>query len=268
MFELFTEGIKASIPIMIAAFGGLFGELAGVLNIALEGQMLVSAFFSVYLSNITQSLLLGLLGGITSSLLFSLILVFFSFGVGANIFLVGLGINLLAVSLTRFFGLFISGKKGTILFSHIPNLSDIWFYSSLALFPIVYIIVYYTRFGFRLRAVGENEKASMFSGIYPGTYRVIAILLSGVFCGISGFFISVPLSSFIHNMSGGRGWLAIVAIFLGGRKVFGVFISSLFIGMVFVFSHFLQIVSGIDPELSMVFPYLASLLFLIFYKRR
>ncbi len=132
----------------------------------------------------------------------------------------------------------------------------------------MYIIIYYTRFGFHLRAVGENERASMFSGIYPGTYRIWALLISGIFCGISGFFISVPLSAFIQSMSGGRGWLAIVAIFLGGRRVSGVFIASLFIGLVFVFSHFVQIVSGIDPEISMVFPYIASLLFLILYRRR
>ncbi len=268
MFEVLTEGVKVSIPIMLAAFGGLFGELSGILNIALEGQILISALFSVYIADLTHSLILGLVGGMVSSLLLSLVMVLFSFGAKANIFLVGLGINLLSVSISKLFTILILGKKGTILFSHIPSLSEVWFYLALGLFPMVYMIIYHTRFGFHLRAIGENERASMFSGIYPGAYRVKAILLSGVFCGISGFFVSVPLSAFIQNMSGGRGWLAIVAIFLGRRNVTGVFVASLFIGLVFVFSHFIQIVSGIDPELSMVFPYIASLLFLILYRRR
>ncbi len=268
MSEILVETVKTSVPIMIAAFGGLFGELAGVLNIALEGQILISALFSAYITDVTQSLILGLFGGIISSFLLSLVFVFFSFTLRANIFLVGLGINLLSLSFSRLFGVLISGKKGAILFHHIPEFSDTWFYYALVLFPIMYIIVYYTRFGFHLRAVGENQKVAMFSGIYPGLYKIWGIMLSGVFCGISGFFLSVPLSVFIQNMSGGRGWLAIVAIFLGGRNVGGVFIASLFIGLAFVVSHFVQITSGVDPELSMAFPYIASLLFLILYKRR
>ncbi|HID15453.1 MAG TPA: ABC transporter permease [Candidatus Atribacteria bacterium] len=268
MLEIITEGIKVSVPIMVAAFGGLFGELAGVLNIALEGQILIASLFSVYTAHITHNLIWGLIGGIFASSLLSLVFVVFSFGFRANIFLVGLGINLLALSISEVFSIFISGKKGSIVFHNIPHLSEIWIFSALLLFLLTYVIVYNTRFGFHLRAVGENESASIFSGVYPGFYRIFAIILSGVFCGISGFLISIPLSVFVQNISGGRGWLAIIAIFIGGRKPVGVFIASLLIGIVFTFSHFIQIMKGIDPEITMTFPYIASLLFLIFYKRR
>ncbi len=268
MFEILLEGVKVSVPIMFAAFGGLLTELAGVLNIALEGQILIAALFSAFFSNLTHSLFLGLLGGILSSVLLSFVFVVFSIGKGANIFLVGLGINLLATSLSRFFSHMMIGKQGTWVFKNIPVFSDFWFYISLFVFPVLYIILYYTWFGFYLRVSGRYERILALSGVSPGFYKVSAIILSGIFCGISGFFISVPLSVFIQNMSGGRGWLSLVAIFLGGSRVVGVFIASLFIGMVFIFSHLLQVVSGIDPEIAMIFPYIASILFLILYRRR
>ncbi len=135
MGEIFTEGIRFSIPIMIAAFGGLFGELSGVLNIALEGQILIGALFSAYISDITHSLIIGLLGGIGASLLLSLILVVFSFGARANIFLVGLGINLLALSFSRLFGIFISGKRVPYSFIIYHHFLDGGFIYPLYFFP-------------------------------------------------------------------------------------------------------------------------------------
>ena len=268
MYEIITEGVKISIPIMIASFGGLLSELSGILNISLEGEILFSAFFSVFFANLTHSLLIGLMAGIFSSVVLSFVFIFFSFTLSANIFLVGLGINILSSSLTLYMGTLISGEKGTIIFKHIPHLGLLWIYISLLIFPIMQILIYKTRIGFHIRAVGNNEKAAIFSGINPIAYKIQAIIIGGILCGISGFFISIPLGVFIQNMSGGRGWLAIVAIFLGGRAPWGIFIASLFIGITFTLAHLFQVSINMDPEIAMIIPYIASILFLIFYKKR
>jgi simple sugar transport system permease protein len=272
-------------PFLLAAMGGLFSSLAGVLNIALEGLMIFSAFFSVVVTVATGSLFLGILGGIVATMLLTVLFGGISLGLRANIFICGLATNLLAASLTIVLSFQMYGQTGSVNFPTMPILSpvripfvsgipvlgdilsnhNILVYVSWILLALTSIVIYKTPFGMRLRAVGNNAKAAFALGINPKSYQFASLLISGFTCALAGSTLTLTLGAFVPNVSSGRGWIALVIIYLGKRTPVGILIGSLVFGVVEFLSNYLQAVSNIPSGLLLAMPFYVTVLALIAY---
>lgn len=258
--------IRASTPLILPAMGGLISELAGVINIALEGIMLSAAFFGVVVSALGPAWFpglpfwvypwLGALAGMISGIALAWLIAFFHLELGADIILAGLGINILASGGTVFVMFALTGDKGststlaspampaiTIPFvNNIPfinqlfngeNLTgyNIMTYAAFISVILVWIFLYRTPLGTHLRSVGENPQAAASVGINVKRVRYIALLLSGALASLGGINLSMGyLTLFQANMTAGRGFIALAAVFLGNKNPVGTLIAALIFG--------------------------------------
>jgi general nucleoside transport system permease protein len=272
-------------PFLLAALGGLFSSLAGVLNIALEGLMIFSAFFSIVVTVATGNLLLGILGGVAATLLLTMLFGSIALGLRANIFICGLATNLLAAALSTVLSLAFYGQTGSISFPDMPVLPpvrmpflqgipilgdilaghNILVYVSWVLLAVSSLVIYRTPFGMRLRAVGHSQKAAFALGINPRRYQFASLLISGVACALGGSVLTLTLGAFVPNVSSGRGWIALVIIYLGRRTPIGILIGSVVFGLVEYISNYLQVASSIPSGLLLAMPFFVTVIALIVY---
>jgi simple sugar transport system permease protein len=279
--------IQMTTPVLFAALGGLFTELSGLLNIGLEGMMLSSAFFSVFISETTGSLFLGIAAGIGISIMLALLMGFLSLNLKGNVFVVGLATNLFANGLTVLLQSLLLHSKGTVFFTKaprveplsIPFLNDIPFFGKLvsgyhmldylALFSVFVcaVIIFRTPYGYHLRAVGKDSEAAESVGISVYKHRMMAFIASGLFAGLGGCALSLPLQTFVGGMSNGRGWIALVAVILGRGNPFGVLVGAIVFGAASAVSNLLQAGTQISPKLLMSLPFIITLLMMVFYRK-
>ena len=279
------NSISIMTPFLLAAIGGLFTELSGMLNIALEGLMLIGAFFSVIFTAFTGSIFIGILCGILATLLTAFVFGYISLYLKANIFIAGLATNLLAPGLTTVLAFKIFGNKGVIRFNipdipvlhistleRIPILGDtlighnILVYISWLLVIIAVIVIYKTPFGLRLRGTGLNPKTIRALGLNPRYYQLLAILISGFTSGIGGAFLTLNMGAFVPNITAGRGWIALVAIYLGNKRPLGIVIASFIFGFTESFSNFAQgIAKGVPADFILALPYLVTVIAMILF---
>ncbi len=272
-------------PFLLAAIGGLFTELAGMLNIALEGLMLTGAFFSVVFAAATGSLLLGILAGILASLLLALVFAAANLYLKANVFITGLAVNLFASGFTVVLAHRLFGTKGVIRFENvarlpaldlpalprIPLLGDLLIghnvlvYASWAITALGALVIRRTAFGLRLRATGLGPKTVASLGLRPERYQLAAILVSGFTCGLAGSLLTLNLSAFVPNITSGRGWIALVAIYLGGRNPLGIVVAAFVFGLAESFSNYAQGAIDIPADFILAFPYAVTVVAMILY---
>jgi simple sugar transport system permease protein len=270
-------------PILLAATGGLFTELAGFLNICLEGLLLAGAFSAIATASYTGSFVLGLLASILASLLLSALMAFSTLKLRSNVFITGLAVNLLAAGLTVVLSHYFFNTKGVIIFQsdksipivnipfvkHITVIGElfsghsVYVYASWLLLVISWIAIYKTAFGYRLRACANHSMALASLGLMPDTYRYAAFLVSGLFCGIGGSFLSLNLGAFVPNMTAGKGWIALVVIFLGARKPHGLLAAAFVFGLADALSNYAQGLRNIPSDFILAMPYLLTLLAIV-----
>ena len=239
--QLLDATIRVSTPLVLAALAGLFAERSGVVNIALEGKMLFAAFAAGAVAATTGSAWLGLLAAIAISTALGLVHALASVTFRGDQVISGLAINFVAAGLTVTLGhaWFRQGGKTPALsvderfapihlplaetLSDVPVLSQIYtellsghnilVYLMFVLVPLVAWVVYRTRFGLRLRAVGESPAAVDTAGISVIGMRYLALTVSGVLCGIAGAYLSIADGAFFgRDMTAGRGYLALAAL--------------------------------------------------------
>lgn len=235
--------VRATIPILLAAIGGLIAERAGVFQIALEGSMVVGAFAGVAGSYWVSSSLVGVLFGAIGGALVALILAYGAVNRRADPIVLGIAINLLALGLTGFLLAQLFDVRGTFsdprivglsdiripLLSEIPLVGDALFgmtilgYLAFASVPVVWYMVFRTPVGLRLRGVGEDPSAAITLGVGVNRYKFSAVIASGLFAGLAGVQLSLSnVVLFAEGMSAGRGWIAVVAVMLGRAHPAGV----------------------------------------------
>jgi len=280
--------ISGATPILLAALGGAFTYYAGVFNIAMEGMMLMAAFFAVLGSFYLHSWLAGLFLAIVGSLLLALIFILFAVVLHTDEFITGIALNLFALGATIYMLRQIFKVKGAfndpgiiaIPALHIPGLETIpWLgqilsgqnlvvYLALLATLISAYCVFRTRFGLRLRAAGYNPACLDTSGVPTARIRIQSLLVCGVLCGLAGAYLSLGyVRMFVENMSAGRGWISLAAVILVNGNPWGIAIISLVFGFFDGLGLFLQSYN-IAPQFTAMVPYLATLVALYFYSMR
>lgn len=276
---LLAPGILLAAPILYAALGGLFTQRAGIFNIALEGFMLLAAYFSVAAAVATGSLVLGtlagLLAGTASAALMAVLVVAFR----ADEVIVGIAINVLAVGLTTFL-LADAQSTGRQLelgagyprlqlawLDNVPVLGPVFNNRDLliwALVPAVIGVSYAFRrtgFGLRLKAVGEAPLASRAAGVRVASVRFVSIVISGAFCGIAGSELALgSVHLFSENMTSGRGIIAFAAVIFGAGLVNRTAAACLLFGFAQALAGLLQIRTNFPSQFVLMVPFLLTIL--------
>ncbi|GAB6116696.1 MAG: ral nucleoside transport system permease protein [Thermoanaerobacterium sp.] len=277
--------LRVTTPILFAALGAIISDRAGVINIALEGTMLMAALWGVIVSAFTHSAWLGLLAAVISGILMSVILAYFSLNLKTNVVLAGIALNLFASGGTIFILYLVAHDKGISsslksevlpqltlpLVDKIPVIGPIFsghniltYIALLAVF-LVYILLYKTPLGLRIRAVGENPDAADSVGIGVNKTRYIALILSGLLASFGGAYMSMGyVSWFSTNMTAGRGFIALAAEAMGKGTPLGTFLSSLLFGFAGALANNLQSLR-IPSEFVQMIPYIVTIIGLVIY---
>ncbi|EKO3944410.1 ABC transporter permease [Vibrio fluvialis] len=248
MFETFIlmadATVRVSTPLILAALAGMFSERSGVVNIALEGKLLASAFAGAATASVTGSAWLGLLAGVGVSILLALLHGFASITHRGEQVVSGMAINILATGLTITLGRYWFGQGGQtptlsgdarfapltlpgadavqdtpvigLLYSELVSGHSIIEYIAFLAVPTAWYVLFKTRFGLRLRAVGESPAAVDTAGISVVGMRYSAMVICGLLVGLGGVYLSVgQTAQFIPNMSAGKGYMALAALIFG-----------------------------------------------------
>ncbi|MDS0220203.1 ABC transporter permease [Haloarcula sp. S1AR25-5A] len=246
-----SSTLRLSVPIVLAALGGIFAEKSGIINIGLEGLLIISAFAAIFGADVTGSLWLGFLVGIVASTLLAGVFAVVCIEFRADQIIAGLAVWLIALGLAPFASqVFYGGPNtssvGTFDTITVPTLADIPFFGALFdASPAVYImflavaaswyVLNRTTFGRWVRAAGENPKALDTAGVDVSRVRYAAVLLSGVLSGMGGAALAINIGQFSGNgptMVNGKGFIAIVAYLFGNYNPVGALLSTtLFAGL-------------------------------------
>ncbi|MDA3938138.1 MAG: ABC transporter permease [Spirochaetia bacterium] len=291
--SIFSTGFAFAIlrvmtPLLFPALGVAVSELAGSINISLEGIMLMAAFFGVIVSAFTGSLFLALIAGMAAGVMMGALLAYFHLKMKADIIMGAIALNMFAMGMTIFLLYIFTGDKGSTsslqslvfpsieipLLKSIPILGEIFSghniltYVALLAVPFFYVLMFKTPLGLRIRAVGQNPHAAESVGINVDKIKLYALMLSGFFGSLGGLYLSMGyVSWFSRDMTAGRGFIAIAAATLGGNMPLGVLLSSLLFG--FVNSIAIYIASlNVPSELIQMIPYLVTLIALAVFAMR
>jgi general nucleoside transport system permease protein len=241
LIQVLDSSVRLATPLLLACLAGLYSERAGIFDIGLEGKMLMAAFFSAAVASVTGSVWLGLLAGIASSMALSGLHGLASITFRGNQLISGVAINFLAAGMTvliaqdwfqqggRTPSLMGAGRFNPIelpfaeALSGVPYLGPIYsellsghsilVYMAFLAVPLTWWILYRTRFGLRLRAVGENPAAVDTAGVSVVGLRYAAVAIAGILCGIAGAYLATALQAgFVKDMTAGRGFIALAAL--------------------------------------------------------
>lgn len=280
--------LTATAPVVLAALGGQLCAAAGVFNIALEGQLLWGAFVAVVFSHLTGDAWQGVAAAVVATAAYAALLSVPSVTFRADPIVVAVGTNLLALGLTAFLMRSILGTGGTYSspdLDGLPTLAEFGLgdlpvlggvlgpQSPLVIGAAVLVAVTAwwlrrTRWGLRLRGIGEHVQAAEALGLRVGAYRHGAVLAAGALCGLAGAQLALGnVTLFSEGMSAGRGWVAVVAVMLGHGRVAGVVAACLLFGVAEALGFRLQ-GEGLPQQAADAAPYLITLLALVLVRFR
>jgi simple sugar transport system permease protein len=251
------------LPVLFAASGGLFPAVCGTLNIAMEGMLLAGAFSSLAVFYHTGNIPLSVAAAVFAAMALSAVHAFGAFKLRANVFITGLALNLFSSGICIVLSDRLFNTRGVIASQSISSAPQIFLFLGLFLVVVSWTVINKTPFGLRLRACGNNTEALASLGMNPEFYRTAAFLISGFFCGIGGSFLSLYLGAFVPGMSAGRGWIALVIIFLGRRKPHGILAAAFIFALADSFSLFAQGFWSLPAYFMFAFPYIFALFAMI-----
>lgn len=277
--------IRMTTPILLVTLAAAICSKVKIFNIAMEGTMMTGAFFSIVANYFTGSVFLSVLAGIVSSMVVSGLVGFCVIKLKASAVVVGMAVNTMMTGVTTYLLYLIFNTKGVFsdpsLVSlpkvNIPFIEDIPFvgtmlsnltvidYLAFVIAIGMYIFLYKTVLGFRLRAVGINEEAAKSLGTPVERYQFLTITLSGILSGLGGCLLSMStVTLFIQNITSGRGYIALAANNLGQSHPLGVLVSSLFFGVSQALGNVLQNTS-LKTQITASIPYVATIVALILF---
>lgn len=265
ILSLILATIRQAAPILITALGGLFSEICGIVNIGLEGMMLMGAFSAAVVSYYTGSWFLGILAGALAGGLIALIHAIITIKYKGDQTVSGVAINLFASGFTIYMlkVLFETGASSPTA-PRIPTFGQFSLLTYLIYGVAIWTIyfLYRTVTGLRMRTVGEYPLAADTVGINVLKVRYFGVIMSGIFAGLGGTYLSIgALDQFTKEMSAGRGFIALAALVFGKWKPKGIILASLLFGFADALQTlFQQYVKAIPPQFIQMFPYVLALL--------
>jgi general nucleoside transport system permease protein len=292
--EILASTIRLSVPLVLACLAGLWSERSGIVDIGLEGKMLAAAFIAASASAVYGSAWIGLICAILVSVGFALVHGYASINQRGNQVVSGVAINMLAAGLAVVLGntWFKEGGRtpslppagrflpiefpGSASISNVPVIGEIdkiflshsvITYFAFAMVPLTAWALARTRFGLRLRAVGENPHAVDTAGISVAALRYKAVIIAGVLCGVAGAFISTSLSSsFVRDMTAGSGFMALAALIFANWRAYPALGACLLFGFLQASGTFLQgkMVLGVQIPVQFInmLPYVLTVVLL------
>ncbi len=277
---LFAGAIALAVPLVFGAMGGVIGERAGVVNIAIDGQLLAGAFAAAMVGSLTGSTWVGLGAAMVAGLLVAVILGVFAITYVVDQIIVGVVLNVLVIGITSFMFSQVLAKNAASLnsppsfktwdiplLSEIPLIGPVLFQQT----PIVYLMyltvgvvawmLYRSRWGLRLRAVGEHPKAADTVGIKVNRTRYRAILLAGAIAGAGGaFYTLVSVPQFNREMTGGAGYIALAAVIFGKWDPIRATLAALLFGFASTLQGVLSVIgSPVPSQFMLMLPYLVTI---------
>lgn len=253
--------ILAATPLLLAVQGELVVQRSGIINLGIEGMMLVAAMTAVLAAQRTNSVGLGFLGGIAGALLVAIVFGFFVIALKADQIVTGTAINLLAVGVTSF--VYRELQQGEIFVRSVPRIgTDVVVPLAWIVFPIVLAVVLWnTSFGLRLRGCGENPDVI---APHVARHRTAALAIEAVLAGMAGAYLSLALSSgFAEHMTAGRGFIALSIVIFGRWKLKGAILGTAIFGLAAALQYALQASArGVPYHLLLAVPYIVTLLIL------
>jgi simple sugar transport system permease protein len=293
--HIFPYAIAFTIPLLVTSLGGLYSERSGVVNIGLEGLMVVGSFAAAAVTVALYPILgpgavwVGLLSAVVAGAVFSLLHAFASIHLNANQVISGTAINMIAGALTVFVARTFTGSGNIQLkqgvprldipgLSDIPVLGPLFFQKTymttwivIGIWLVLWFVLYKTPFGLRLRACGEHPHAADSAGVNVKGIRYIAVVISGALAGLGGAVILVSYSGEFNGSVAGLGFLALAALIFGQWKPLGILGACAFFG----FAATLANASQAEPMLKVVpdvvlkvFPYAVTLLALVLLSKK
>ncbi|ENY99838.1 ABC transporter permease [Clostridium thermobutyricum] len=295
--QIFPYAMAYMTPLLIVALGALYCERSGVINIGLEGFMIVGSFAGAFTivklqgnfpAGSSTHLWIGLLVAAITGAIFSLLHAFASINLSANQVISGTAINMIAGSLTIFLARNITGSgnigiqmgfvpKDIPVLSKIPVLGPLLFTKTypttwlvLGIITISAFILYKTSFGMRLRACGEHPQAAQAAGVSVFKMRYIGVMISGALSSLGGAIIIVTYSGEFNGSVAGLGFLALAALIFGQWKPLGILGATMFFGFAITIANVSQAIPSLEsipPVALKVFPYIVTLIALIIFSK-
>jgi general nucleoside transport system permease protein len=295
MSELFTlpvllgiiySGIRLATPYLFASIGEMFVQSSGVLNLGVDGIMLMGAFSGFYVAMVTGSLGLGLLAAALTGILMGLLMAVVVVSLKAVQGISGIGLQLFGLGLsTLLFKTVLDGTVKSIrgfqpikipLLGDIPYIGDTMFnhnilvYSAFLLVPVAAFILNKTTLGLKIRSVGQNPQAADTLGVSVNGIRYLTLGFGGMLAGIAGASLSMALINlFAENMTNGMGFIAVALVYFGSWRPSGVLLGSLIFAFVNAFQLWVQVKGvNIPSDVAIMMPYIMTILALVFAVRR
>jgi general nucleoside transport system permease protein len=275
---LLASTLRYATPLVFGALGGLFSERSGVINIALEGIMLIGAFFGAWGADITGSWLGGVIIAIVAGAVFAAIHALFAVTLRADQIVSGTALNLLAIGVTGYLYVDIYGETGTpddlpgvpdvhLPIKSVPLLGDVFgqlnllVWLALAMVVVTWVVVFRTAPGLRLRSAGENPLAAETAGLSVVRTRYAGVMMSGSLAALGGAFLSIGfVHSFSQNMTAGRGFIALAALIFGRWRPGGALAATLLFGFGSALAQRLPTFSPSGAVLFQALPYVLTLI--------
>lgn len=279
MSEIFTiaflaQLLRIAVPYACAAMGGVTSERSGTVDLALEGKLLMGAFGAAVFGISSGSAVIGVLGGVFVGALVGLLHAIIAVRLRADGVVTGVAINLLAIGLTRLLLRLLydsssnspklpslvgdpSGGGGVAALVHV--LTHPLFLATVASVVLVHVMISRTRFGLRLRSVGEHPEAAESLGVRPARIRTYAVVLSGAIAGLGGAWLAFDQRQFTHEMSAGRGFIALAAVIVGGWRPLPAALACLAFGLLEALQIALQGVAQLPSQLVSALPFVVTI---------
>ena len=248
-------------PLLVVTLGALWSDRAGVLNIALEGQMLAGALAAVLAYHFTGNLAVALVVALGFGALTGLVLAWGTLDLGADPFIAALGLNLFLPALVGWVSFSLFGNLGVIRLGAAPPVwfgVPVFFLGALALTVATQALLFHTPWGLRLRAAGTSPGLMASRGLGTKGLQRQALALSGALGALGGAFLALTLGAFVPGISAGKGWIALVALYLGMRRPWPVLAACLLLAWTEQASNLLQAVRSLPSGLVLGLPSLLT----------
>lgn len=284
LIGILTSGIRLATPYLFASIGEMFGQRSGVLNLGVEGMMLMGAFAAFYFTITMGNPWLGLLAAVIVGGLMGLAMAVISVTLqaeqgisGIGVYLFGLGMSDLLFQKTIGTVETVSGFRPVFIpgLSTLPFIGPIFFQQSIIVYlayllvPVAWYIMYRTTLGLKIRAVGENPAAADALGVSVTRTRYVTVTIGGILAGVAGASLSIALLNvFQQNLTSGIGFIAVALVYFGGWRPYGVLFGALLFSMVNALQLWIQALNIPIPfdasELLIMMPYVLTIVVLIF----